>query len=177
MRCNKGEPPAPRTKPTGALKLRARGVRRDHGVTCFSLLLGPHGHVMFVRPEGLTCSRAPRGANVVGKENLGRPDGHKQVAHNRSGSCPCPGPRLVFAAALNSYCAHGKPAASHNAGAAATVAIRAAGQAGSYTVSSSECAGPACGCNACRGDQQFEEEFSEPKRRLVHVQDQWRMCR
>ena len=123
MRCNKAEPPAPRTKPTGALKLRARGVRRDHGVTCFSLLLGPHGHVMFVRPEGLTCSRAPRGANVVRqREPWGRLNGHKQVAHNRSGSCPCPGPRLVFAAALDSYCAHGKPAARHNAGAAATVA-------------------------------------------------------
>jgi hypothetical protein len=66
------KPPAPRTKPTGAVKLRARGVRRDHGVTCFSLLLGPHGHVMFVRPEGLTCSRAPRGANVVGQREPGQ---------------------------------------------------------------------------------------------------------
>jgi hypothetical protein len=30
-----------------------------------SLLLGPHGHVMFLRPDGLTCPKAPRGANVV----------------------------------------------------------------------------------------------------------------
>src|SRR5262249_13023419 len=95
-------------------------------------------------PHGLPCPRAPRGANVGGKENRGQLEGHKQMPHHRRGSCPCPGPRLVFAATLDSYCAPGTAAASHDAGAAATVAVRAARQASSYTISSSECAGPPC---------------------------------
>jgi hypothetical protein len=41
--------------------------------------------------------------------------GHKQVAHHRSGSRRCAAHSLVFAAGLDSYCAHGNPAASHSA--------------------------------------------------------------
>jgi hypothetical protein len=48
--------------PTGAF---VEGVSPRRWRDVFSLLLGPHGHAMFLRPDGLTCPRAPTGANVV----------------------------------------------------------------------------------------------------------------
>lgn len=57
------------------------------------------------------------------KRTVGGPHEHKQVAHHRSGSCPCAAHNLVFAAGLDSYCAHGNPAAGDSAGAAAIVVL------------------------------------------------------